>query len=197
MRTERMKYDTANKILICIDMASDIDQNKLKVAIDWINKLANGMNPLDGSTLPDSDIVNNVHISRCLFYVSHVLEDAGKKSSSRQKQYELEFQLTPEIASKVYIAERTGIAMFVKEINKVIPENMQPLAASKVTQWLVSVGYLVEQQSNDGRKYKAPTELGTSIGMTSAWRDGSQGQYLAVSYDANAQHFILENLFKL
>ena len=36
-------------------MASDIDQNKLKVAIDWINKLANGMNPLDGSTLPDSD----------------------------------------------------------------------------------------------------------------------------------------------
>ena len=28
---------------------------------------------------------------------------------------------------------------------------MQPLAASKVTQWLVSVGYLVEQQSSDGR----------------------------------------------
>jgi len=28
-------------------MASEIDQNKLKVAIDWINKLANGMNPLD------------------------------------------------------------------------------------------------------------------------------------------------------
>lgn len=178
-------------------MASGIDQNKLKVAIDWINKLANGMNPLDGSALPDSDIVNNVHISRCLFYVSHVLEDAGKKTSSRQKQYELEFQLNPEIVSKVYIAERTGIAMFVKEINKVIPENMQPLAASKVTQWLVLVGYLVEQQSSDGHKYKAPTELGTSIGMTSAWRDGSQGQYLAVSYDANAQHFILENLFKL
>ncbi|MBR1927604.1 MAG: hypothetical protein IJ840_07670 [Bacteroidales bacterium] len=178
-------------------MASEIDQNKLKVAIDWINKLANGMNPLDGSTLPDSDIVNNVHISRCLFYVSRMLEDSGKKTSTRQKQYEREFQLTQEIASKVFIAERTGIAMFVKEINKVIPDNMQPLAASKVTQWLVSIGYLVEQQSSDGRKYKSPTELGTSIGMTSAWRDGSQGQYLAISYDANAQHFILENLFKL
>ena len=178
-------------------MITTIDQNKLKIAIDWINKLANGMNPLDGSTLPDSDIVNNVHISRCLFYVSHVLEDAGKKSSSRQKQYELEFQLTPEIASKVYIAERTGIAMFVKEINKVIPENMQPLAASKVTQWLVSKGYLEEHQSGNGHKYKVPTELGTSIGLTSEWKDSSHGQYLAISYDANAQHFILENLFKL
>ena len=177
-------------------MNNTIDQNKVKVAIDWISKLANGVNPIDGSVLPDSDIVNNVHISRCLFYVSRLLEDMGKKKSTQQKHFELEFQLTPEIASKVYIAERTGIAMFVKEINKVIPENMQPLVASKATRWLVSAGYLEEQERSDGQKYKVPTELGRSIGITSAWKDGSQGQYLAISYDANAQHFLLENLFK-
>ena len=38
---------------------------------------------------------------------------------------------------------------------------MNSLSASKVTQWLVSVGYLEEK-----------------------------------SYDSNAQHFLLENLFK-
>lgn len=108
------------------------------------------MNPIDGSILPDSDIVNNVHISRCLFFVSNLLEEMGKKKPSQQKQYESEFQLTPEAASKVYIAERTGIATFVKEINKVIPDNMKPLAASKVTQWLVSAGYLEEQERSDG-----------------------------------------------
>ena len=178
-------------------MNSPLDQNKVTVALEWITKLANGMNPIDGSILPDSDIVNNVHISRCLFFVSNLLEEMGRKKPSQQKQYESEFNLTPEAASKVFIAERTGIAMFVKEINKVIPENMKPLAASKVTQWLVSAGYLEEQERNDGHKYKSPTELGTSIGITSVWRDGSQGQYLAISYDSNAQHFILENLFKL
>ena len=177
-------------------MTSNIDQKKLRVAIDWISKLANGTNPIDGSTLPDKDIVNNVHISRCLFFVSNLLEDIEKKKPTSKKQYELEFQLTPEIASNVYIAERTGIAMFVKEINKMIPENMKPLSASKVTQWLVSVGYLEEKERGDGHKYKAPTELGTSIGITSVWKDGTQGQYLAVSYDANAQLFLLENLFK-
>lgn len=177
-------------------MASDINQNKLKVAIDWISKLANGVNPIDGSILPDNDIVNNVHISRCLFFVSNILEDIGKKKQVQPKQYEQDFQLTPEVAARVYISERTGITMFVKEINKVIPEKMKPLSASKVTQWLVSVGYLVEQERNDGHKYKAPSELGTSIGISSSWKDGSQGQYLAISYDANAQHFILENLFK-
>ena len=177
-------------------MASDINQNKLRVAIDWISKLANGVNPIDGSILPENDIVNNVHISRCLFFVSNMLEDIEKKKQGQTKQYEQEFQLTPEAAARVYISERTGIAMFVKEINKVIPENMKPLSASKVTQWLVSVGYLVEQERNDGHKYKAPSELGASIGISSSWKDGSQGQYLAISYDANAQRFILENLFK-
>lgn len=177
-------------------MASNIDQNKLQVAIDWINKLANGMNPIDGKVLPDSDAVNNVHIARCLFYVSSLLEGLGKKKSSQQKQYELEFQFTPEMADKVYISERTGIAVFVKEINKVIPDNMQPLTATKVTQWLVSIGYLEEMERGDGHKYKAPTELCTSIGISSVWREGTHGQYLAISYDANAQHFILENLFK-
>ena len=177
-------------------MSAEIDQNKIRVAIDWVKKLANGVNPIDGSLLPDSDIVNNVHISRCLFFVSDILENAAKKKSSPSKQYELEFLLSPEDAAKVNITERTGIAMFVKEINKVIPENMKPLSASKVTGWLVSVGYLEEQERSDGHTYKAPTELGTSIGITSAWREGTQGQYLAISYDANAQHFILENLFK-
>lgn len=178
-------------------MNSAIDQNKVDVALDWIKKLANGINPIDGSVLPDTDIVNNVHVSRCLFFVSDLLEEMGKKKTSQQKQYESEFQLSPAAASKVYIAERTGIAMFVKEINKVIPDNMKPLAASKVTQRLVSAGYLEELERSDGHKYKAPTELGTSIGITSEWKDGSQGQYLAISYDSNAQQFILENLFKL
>ena len=89
-------------------MTSDVDQKKLRVAIDWISKLANGTNPIDGSTLPDNDIVNNVHISRCLFFVSNLLEDIGKKKTSSKKQYELEFQFTPEIVSNVYdiICER-------------------------------------------------------------------------------------------
>lgn len=36
-------------------MISDIDLKKLKVAIEWIDKLANGVNPINGSTLSDND----------------------------------------------------------------------------------------------------------------------------------------------
>ena len=178
-------------------MTSDIDQKKLASAKDWISKLADGVNPIDGSALPDSDIVNNVHISRCLYFVANLLEEMGKaQKPSSKSQYEQEFHLDPETAAKVSIIDKTGIAMFVREINKVIPKNMKPLSAKKATQWLVSVGYLEELESNDGHKYKAPTVLGTSIGISAAWKEGNQGKYLAISYDANAQVFLLENLFK-
>ena len=39
----------------------------------YLEKLANGINPIDGSVIPDGDIVNHVRISRCFFYVSDVL----------------------------------------------------------------------------------------------------------------------------
>jgi len=178
-------------------MASDIDRNKLKVAIDWINKLAQGMNPIDGSILPDNDIVNNVHISRCLFFVSDLLNNIDNITATA-RGHKFEFQLTPEVAAKVHISESSTISMFVKEINRVAPDNMKHLSASRVTQWLISAGYLEEKERQDGLKYKFPTELGKSIGISSAWTDSSQGwQYMAIYYDANAQHFILENLFKL
>lgn len=175
-------------------MASKIDKEKLRVAIEWISKLANGVNPIDDSSLSENDIVNNIHISRCLFYVADLLENIGTPKPKTRKQYELEFQLTQEAAAKVLITEATGISIFVKEINKVIPENMKPLSTTQVTEWLVSVGYLEERQRNNGHKYKIPTELGTSIGITTIWKEGRQGGYLAVSYDTNAQNFILENL---
>lgn len=177
-----------------LNMASKIDKEKLRSAIEWIDKLANGVNPINDSILPGDDIVNNIHISRCLFYVAGLLENIGTPKTRSRKQYELEFQLSKEAAAKVCITEATGISMFVKEINKVIPENMKPLSTTQVTEWLVSVGYLEERQRNDGHKYKTPTELGTSIGITTVWKEGRQGGYLAVAYDTNAQNFILENL---
>ena len=39
----------------------------------YLDKLANGINPLTDEPLPETDVVNQVRISRCLFYVSGVL----------------------------------------------------------------------------------------------------------------------------
>ncbi len=177
-------------------MTSVIDKSKEKVAIDWIKKLANGINPVDGSIISDRDTVNNVHISRCLFYVAELLEEAaGKRNTPSAKQYDLEFNLSPEALSRINISERCSISVFVREINKAIPDNMKPLSVSYVTNWLVEIGYLDEVIKDDGHKTKLPTELGKNSGITTEHRIGSNGEYTAVIYDANAQRFILNNLF--
>lgn len=175
-------------------MISTVDPQKTKVAIEWIKKLANGINPIDGSILSDKDVVNNVHISRCLFYVAELLEDAGKRKTSSAKQFDREFSLTQEELSKIDISERTTISVFVREINRVIPDDMKPLSVSTVTNWLVRCGYMDEVSSGDGRKTRIPSDLGKSIGLSSELKSGPNGEYTSVIYDAKAQGFILEKL---
>lgn len=67
------------------------EQEKLHHAKHYIDSLANGLNPLDGTPIPEQDIVNNVKISRCLFFVSDVLRKQldghePKKVSEKDKK---------------------------------------------------------------------------------------------------------------
>lgn len=47
---------------------------KIERAKVYMDKLANGVNPVDDSVVPDEDVVNNVRLSRCFFFVADVLE---------------------------------------------------------------------------------------------------------------------------
>ena len=58
------------------------EKEKIAIAQDWVRQLANGVNPLNGNVLKEDDVVNNVHISRCLFYVADLL---GKYSERTKK----------------------------------------------------------------------------------------------------------------
>ena len=43
---------------------------KIAYAKNYIEKLANGINPVTNQAIPDADVINTVKISLCLFYVS-------------------------------------------------------------------------------------------------------------------------------
>ena len=46
---------------------------KISYAKSFLDQLANGINPLDGTPIPENDIANNVRLSRCFFFVSDIL----------------------------------------------------------------------------------------------------------------------------
>ncbi|MCQ2342059.1 MAG: hypothetical protein MJZ75_01000 [Paludibacteraceae bacterium] len=172
------------------------DIEKIKSAKEWILRLANGVNPLNNTPLNGTDIVNDVHISRCLFYVAEVLNSSIKTRAPRQaRQYDLDFYLSEENAARVLLVEHTGIANFIREINKVIPSNMHPVTIPQVSKWLVDEGFLTEVASPEGKKNKQATTKGNAQGIVSDWQRRTDGNtYLATSYNLEAQKFILAHI---
>ena len=60
----------------------------------YIEKMANGVNPITDQPVPDYETLNDVRISRCLFYVSDVLRqvienggEIGKKKAAKKQPF--------------------------------------------------------------------------------------------------------------
>lgn len=171
-----------------------IDVEKLNSAKAWIEKLANGINPLNDELVKDDDLINNVHISRCLFYVSELLGEI-KTGTSVERRSRKSFFLSTNDAVNIPISAPNGIANFVRIVNSYIPEGMKPLSAAQVIKWLRNEGLMQEVLKEDGHKTNLPTEKGNSIGITTEVQRNPEGiDYQRVVYSIDAQRFILNNI---
>lgn len=171
-----------------------IDIEKLNTAKVWIEKLANGINPLNDEPVKDDDLINNVHISRCLFYVAELLGETKAGTTVDRKGRKL-FFLSSKEAANIHISAPNGIANFIKLVNGHIPANMKPLSATLLMNWLRNEGLLQEVSKGDGHKTNLPTEKGNKIGIVTEVQRNIDGQeYQRVIYSIEAQRFILNNI---
>ncbi len=60
---------------------------KIEYAKSFIDKLANGINPIDDTPVKDDDAINNVRLSRCFFFVSDVLSRRELNPCRREKSF--------------------------------------------------------------------------------------------------------------
>lgn len=173
---------------------------KIAYAKSFIDKLADGINPLDDSPVPDGDIVNNVRLSRCFFYVSDILrqviENGGVSAQKVKNQKKLPFALTDEQRSEIRISPRpitvSDIADYLNSL--VDTETMTKISSSTITNWLVHLGLLEIVERADGKKSKLPTEEGRGIGIITEDRLGQYGTYRVVLYSPESQQFIYDNI---
>lgn len=146
------------------------EQEKLHHAKHYIDSLANGLNPLDGTPIPEQDIVNNVKISRCLFFVSDVLRKQldghePKKVSEKDKKL---FYITEEEKLQ-YVPSKTPIPAsgISYKVNEILDEKkMRKVSYRTITTWLVKVGLMEEEDISDGKCRKVPTASGIAMGIT-------------------------------
>ena len=171
-------------------------------AKQYIDALANGYDPLSGQPVREDDIVNQVRISRCLFYVSGVLQkviDNGgeiKKVKLPRAKKAL-FSVTAEQMSQIHpYSSEVSATRIAAILNSLIDtDKMQKLRTTDITGWLLSIGMLQEVQTDTGKTQKIPTQNGEMLGMKETGFVNEQGvrtQYTV--YDKNAQRFILDNI---
>lgn len=167
----------------------------------YIDKLANGIDPISDTEAPEGDIINNVRLSRCFFFVSDVLrrviENGGVcKQRAFGKPAKKPFSLSYEQREAYpYSDTPISISEIARRISSLAAdEDMAQMKYGSITGWLVQINMMKSDLSPTGRQTKLPTSAGRDLGILTEARTGMNGDYIAVLYNRNAQQFILDNL---
>ncbi|MBE6341052.1 MAG: hypothetical protein E7069_10025 [Bacteroidales bacterium] len=163
----------------------------------YINKLANGINPLTDQPVSENDVVNNVRIARCLFFVSDILDkniqyEINGRPTTSSKKKTIPFKIPDDIANRFQFSDSPiSVTIITKQINSFVTDpNMQSLKPTSITQILTDLE-LLQKEGN----HRIPTEKGYAIGLSTESRTSQNGaNYDIVLYNAGAQRFIIDNL---
>ena len=174
---------------------------KMEHAKQYLDQLADGIDPLTGRGLPDDTVLNQVRLSRCFFYVSDVLrrviENGGEiQRKAVRKEKMAEFFLSEEQKEKVELSNLPlPITKVLEHINAVVDETvMKKLKRTVCTNWLLEEGYLQEDIVG-GKRRRVPSPKGAMIGLNAQEKESMSGvPYLQVFYDRTAQQFLLDHL---
>ena len=170
-------------------------------AKSYLDKLANGINPLTDETLPETDIVNQIRISRCLFFVSDVLRQVIEKGGLKKtpKTVRIPFALTIEQAGRFQLFDQPiHLTAITNRINSLSEnENMRKLSYRSISAFLEEEGFLTSYTDSAGKNKRKPTDAGKTLGISVELRSGYQGPYTVLLFDQNAQKYILDHLDRI
>ena len=171
---------------------------KMQRAKMYIDKMANGINPIDDIPAAESDVINNVRVSRCLFYVSDILRQVIENNGSinKTKSSKKPFSISAEAQNKFpFSTVPIPVSEITKRLNDLANlDTCYKLKHTSVTSWLMDIGALELRVASDGKNIKRPTQQGVELGISTEKRVGINGTYVVVVYNKEAQQLIVDNI---
>lgn len=174
----------------------------LKTSLKYLDNLACGFDPFTGEELGDS-LLKNERLSRCFFFVCGVLErkieslenleamteGSGPTFRPRSRnEASATFSFSKAELASIPISETPlKISEFCANLGSALGVTV---SATTLTNWLLRHGFL----EKDKMEQRIPTKTGEQIGIHSKVYLGSFGSRFMLSYDANAQRFLLDHL---
>lgn len=175
-----------------------IDIKKLNVAINYVQRIAEGRNPVNNMPTEENSVLNDPNIIRCMFFIKEVLEgvrsngglSGNKKSNSKKGPFPF------DCLKEFHYQEDKSIAHLLMQINAPVKgRDIRKIAPQAITNWLKKEGYLtVEYCPEVGQESTVPTDKGKALGIYTEIRKYPANTYLAVIYNRNAQEFLVRNM---
>lgn len=176
------------------------ESEKIKYAKSFIDKLSNGINPLNNTPIPDGDIAKNTRLSKCFSYVSEILQreiDAENKKEEKAKHSQrAPFSITQEqLQDFEYSQKPISATELAKKINLLIDRRkMKSLSYRQISLWLMNIGMLEYTDIGNGKKKRQPTQQGEEIGIILLFYGNTGKKYPVILYSESAQRFIINNI---
>lgn len=177
------------------------EQEKLAVAIKYVERIADGCNPVNNVPLENGDILNNPNIIRCMYFIKDVLEEVqrngGMVGGKVGKEPALPFPI--EVLNGFTYVEDKSITHVLNQIYEPIADmNVKKVSVTKVTAALKEEGYLLDEPNPEtGKTRKVPSAKGQELGIYTIKREYNGRMYESVTYNQNAQRYVVELIEKL
>ncbi len=190
-------------------MSDSIKNNQdHQVAINLVNDLIEGKNPITKSKFDMDTIFSSPEIARALFYIRNILNNDSNSASSlvetvvnksKRKTEKLRIRFDKIDFEEIDFSdfnyeENTGIIKLSKTITKFVNDKqiLFDVEAKDLISWLENEGYLITE-SLDSKKH-IPSPLGEALGIV--FKDVEiKGRMVKMSiYSRYAQQFIIEHL---
>lgn len=174
-----------------------MDNQKLDKAIIYVDRIANGFNPVNNRLVENDSVLNNPNVIRCMYFIKDVLKEVQKNGGVIGKKVKV--QKDPfdfQILDKFTYIEDKSITKILRQIEEYVENpNMEHINCRKITTWLKENNYIVRDKIEQlGIVGSIVTDKGKNIGMYNEVKTINDRTYLAVIYDKNAQEFIVRHL---
>lgn len=172
---------------------------KIAYAKSFMDKLASGIDPTDGTIIPEGDIALNPRLSKCFLYVSDILSKIIENPSALEEMNKInEWVVTPDVISRIECsAERVDISTFAKRVNGAL-KSTRKFTATEIIKWLLHEKYLTKIATSGNKMTIRPTSKGKNLGITmdEVMEENGQTKYY-IMCNTNAQRFIRDYLSEI
>lgn len=176
-----------------------IDMQKLEVALKYIERIADGKNPVNNKPAESDSVLNNPNVIRCMYFVKDVLaavkDNNGMVGERVSKPSKTPFPF--ECLSAFEYVDDTSIAYLMTRLKGLaLDPNVRGIGTKPVTDWLKQKGYLTNVVDKyTGKLHPETTDAGVEFGLYMQERISANGQsYQTIMYSQKAQEFIAEHL---